>query len=1269
MKKNLQILTFSLTAIALATLSGCKDPIADFLSSSEDILDGYLAKSDSVELDGFYYIDMESLRAVSFEKGSDGTYTSKYLGLLNINNFSFSNVASGDYFFDLGNVNVDIDIENNKFSIPDYIDENGNFLLDKFLDNPPFVLLKKDEDGSYKEFGGLSSDKTLIAASDPRSYDPTLFFINGFEYKVNDQLSFDYTGSALALLKRDILEIIYKQLDEAMADLPKFLDISKGLKSSYKKVNNLSSEEEVPSTVKIPGEVYLNGKAEKVVVGPMAMTSLYTSAIGDDYTPYINEVAKVEIGEGVEEIAPFAFYKAVKLKDVTFPKSLNAISATSLSLLSLDTLYVANTATPIDFFGINLGTITSGDTSMDILPALEGTTIGGNLIFEDLHNSNISSFPYSDLANDDDEPIAEKIAIGSDGEKLEFSTLKEALDSEDEVSAILEITHEGGIVTSGELSSIPQDKVVYLEPSFTDLLADNSRLYNNDDTAFSIDPSLATLTLKLEGDLEVGGTIYLGGTVGFDGSKSGDIAGIFSAIDLNGHNLTIDGGQVYANGLIYDSSANSGGNLIVKNGGVLTTNFVIYDFYGNSNASLKLNQGESPYLLWNIPDIRATLSIEDSGILKGIRSYIDVNGETETLVPLIGNGSDGFLFVLSSGSKAEIKYLSSGRQTINITGDISIETPSALEDQYQDFKDVLFPIVSKYLSLTVSGDTSVTQAIKILPDGVLTTGDLTLYNEVAIYDRNDQTGVENYPDLDSSNDGSVLIAGTLSSGASNNPAILGSLVADDETSYNVMKTYLKGMEKKKESYFETAIDNSSNQLKTVYIEDLSAKLTWNEKSFYTDEDDTYYEKNGSDYYLKKSSDDKVLASSSSTDTEWKADTSSYGWVDTGVSKDTDLTNFTYTTSSESFNYFLKDGSRFKASAENSDHTYTIDGELYISLNGTLRKGSFISNSTQIFKVDNDGRVYFYFEGSSTSKWEKVTYYENERIISNPNGMVYYYLTGTSNEFAKADSYSQTGHYFKSGGETYIYPLSASTPQQTLNDIYYKSDSSSYFYVDGSWKIGNVYTAMGQAVIDENQSTEKQYYFGLENDWVSGSLYSASSSDEIPDFVSLGESGHNYNGTNYYYGMLDDKTSADPNFPYNKVLTYISLMGEVNVTEQDYSEIWPEEASDDSYKAYRYYKDARDGKLYLFTKEDGKIIKKRFTFASGFTLKDAGMSDSNNPVSKYDFIQIKVRFDGDNADRTLYLSLDSEDIVGEADDSDHYLAFGVYTTENPVDSLT
>lgn len=101
--------------------------------------------------------------------------------------------------------------------------------------------------------------------------------------------------------------------------------------------------------------------------------------------------------------------------------------------------------------------------------------------------------------------------------------------------------------------------------------------------------------IRLNGDLTVKGTLKIGAKVGGLNAQShfSEIIGKYTQLDLNGHNLIIDGGKVECYGSILDRTG--GGKVIVKNNGTIRGLLTVTDGRGGNQATYGYGKGQSPF--------------------------------------------------------------------------------------------------------------------------------------------------------------------------------------------------------------------------------------------------------------------------------------------------------------------------------------------------------------------------------------------------------------------------------------------------------------------------------------------------------------------------------------------------------------------------------------------------------------------------------------------------------------------------------------------------
>ena len=104
-----------------------------------------------------------------------------------------------------------------------------------------------------------------------------------------------------------------------------------------------------------------------------------------------------------------------------------------------------------------------------------------------------------------------------------------------------------------------------------------------------------SLMVRLNGDLTVKGTLNIGAKVGGVSSSGtfSQIIGEYTQLDLNGHDLIIDGGTVNCYGSIVDRIG--GGKILVKNKGKIMGLLTVTDGRGGNQMTYGYGKGQSPF--------------------------------------------------------------------------------------------------------------------------------------------------------------------------------------------------------------------------------------------------------------------------------------------------------------------------------------------------------------------------------------------------------------------------------------------------------------------------------------------------------------------------------------------------------------------------------------------------------------------------------------------------------------------------------------------------
>lgn len=126
-----------------------------------------------------------------------------------------------------------------------------------------------------------------------------------------------------------------------------------------------------------------------------------------------------------------------------------------------------------------------------------------------------------------------------------------------------------------------------------------------------------SLMIRLNGDLTVKGTLNIGakvGSVAADKTYS-QIIGNYTQLDLNGHNLIVDGGTLNCYGSIVDRIG--GGKVLVKNSGTLMGLLNVTDGRGGNQTTYGYGKGQSPFDEYRFTYIEAPIEAMHGTTLKG----------------------------------------------------------------------------------------------------------------------------------------------------------------------------------------------------------------------------------------------------------------------------------------------------------------------------------------------------------------------------------------------------------------------------------------------------------------------------------------------------------------------------------------------------------------------------------------------------------------------------------------------------------------------------
>lgn len=1341
----------SLSAVGLALLlSSCQytnDPNKEWKDRALEAYKTFYAKEENknLEKDPLFYFDISTFKGVLVRSETDV----EYLGQLNFSNFSFSENPN-KYFVDFGNVPMTFNDTNDdgnpdSFTFGNYIrqDESGNTVFDvkELMNNLPFVL-HEDNFGKedVKTYSMVKDGGVIEDTSNAKAYDPNFFYISDFSLQIDgaEDLTGDilnFKGKDLAFLRNDLYSIIDSLLNqEDIQNVNEFLGLSQTLKNTYRRSVGIPLDQNMPNEITIDGTHYSDFDTEKeVVVGPISfvptLLSHYLPEIGAaEFEPSIYDVETIRIGEGVKTISFYAFYgerdtetgaSKSNLKNIYLPSTLQDIQFNAFSNLDLENIYIPKTYTEVN--GVktesSFETVDFGDASitldegsenpleLDITTSFGNTSIQ-NIYFEDYSNLNIQTFPYSTINFADSDARNEAIKIyHGEGDTTKFDKLSDALNTYEAVNPFYQMVlntdqEKSKFVITSDVSKIAKGKKLYL-PYFEYSLSTSearsvvttSNSANLNDEVNSAD---ASITLKLDQDLTIEGSLIVGAQVGRSKIGSGDIVGQFSAIDLNGHKLTIkNGGSLEGNGLIFDSTNN--GEVIVESGGQLTTNLTITNYQDFASIQNRAENGANLFDSYKFNSLKVKTTFNSGSSLLANIDYASQTYVNENKFEYIGSSLNS-LFNLESGS---LVLTSSGltgsgsKVSINDVSLLTIEDlGSSLEDSNEVFKASTngFNLSNEDFSVDLN-EVSLNTYLRC-ETGNLEISKLALNNGGKIYSR------------EASN---FVLSESLSLNENTNDAwILGDIKANQASAFDNVLNLVSGNEKGKLNYSTNISEVSSLNRDTINNSVKNLRLIDGESS--TKFNKLLFKNQVSSYYLYENSfasgslygnDNSVLASYTNKG-NWFANSveGEEGVYDqenvlTDISFPSSTLN-SFVSSDGTSQYVLNTASsRWERIStaneygiyEDSDRAKYIKTSATSSLiPGDILEASPAKANHPIFIGSEDNSLYIRSDLNDSDSWVKVEAYDEYYVLKEVNSNTYYALLNDST-YTSGVSYDNLTHIVSEDSTRYAYTGKSFAilldGQDLINNTTIKGkDGTGLVFINSlnKWEeTGLIGTNLANGVDENVEGEPAKYYFNVNGNWLSSvdQTSYALTYNELADY-SFGvlENRYSYGGQRYKFVMRKGDRNIDNTNPFE----LFTPQGMVSVRQEDFADIWPDNVSEDSFHAYRHITRANGDKYLFFINENDEIELRRFEFAAGFTpsLPDP---DNNNPLTKYNFIIYKVNFyneDGtlDNKAVTLYVNVDSSNsdnaiYAGNAEDteSDDYLAIAVFTLTNPISTLT
>ena len=210
---------------------------------------------------------------------------------------------------------------------------------------------------------------------------------------------------------------------------------------------------------------------------------------------------------------------------------------------------------------------------------------------------------------------------------------------------------------------------------------DSSNYTNNPSTATATtayqhvtsDNNIITLVLMQDLTITNGGTLVLEAINGISqaGCAGNVISGSYTALDLNGHNITVESeGNIYSHGIIYDSKGT--GSIQMESGSNLYSSFVVEDYGGGGITVGSYSLGSSPFSLISVPYLNCDIYFYVGSHFIGMTELFANGNYNRTNVNIIGDSSE-YLFEMSS--KGDNSYLLR-----------SVEGEHSLDSSYTDYR-------------------------------------------------------------------------------------------------------------------------------------------------------------------------------------------------------------------------------------------------------------------------------------------------------------------------------------------------------------------------------------------------------------------------------------------------------------------------------------------------------------------------------------------------------------------------------------------------------
>ena len=171
-------------------------------------------------------------------------------------------------------------------------------------------------------------------------------------------------------------------------------------------------------------------------------------------------------------------------------------------------------------------------------------------------------------------------------------------------------------------------------------------------------------TVSLAEDIDLRGTISIGGTLGQKSSSSneqGNITTYHVVLDLNGHTITCSStAKILSYGIIIDSKGT--GKILMNGACSILTPAIVYEYHGGNATSNTVNSYTTfPFQWYNAPYLRCRVEMRHiNGSWGSVSGYLAIKtsgySESTPELHILGGNSD-YLFVISGNDpEAYVEY-------------------------------------------------------------------------------------------------------------------------------------------------------------------------------------------------------------------------------------------------------------------------------------------------------------------------------------------------------------------------------------------------------------------------------------------------------------------------------------------------------------------------------------------------------------------------------------------------------------------------------------